>query len=81
LLDGDIVRKNLSSELGFSKEHRDLSSEEQTSEPQSEVCSSDLRSPPALLPVPSGSMRRASRPARAASSPRWRKARRAQTAS
>ena len=24
LLDGDIVRKNLSSELGFSKEHRDL---------------------------------------------------------
>jgi len=24
LLDGDIVRKNLSSELGFSKEHRDI---------------------------------------------------------
>ena len=24
LLDGDLVRKNLSSELGFSKEHRDL---------------------------------------------------------
>jgi sulfate adenylyltransferase len=24
LLDGDIVRRNLSSELGFSKEHRDL---------------------------------------------------------
>src|SRR4029078_12401743 len=24
LLDGDIVRKNLSSELGFSREHRDL---------------------------------------------------------
>ena len=24
LLDGDVVRKNLSSELGFSKEHRDL---------------------------------------------------------
>ncbi|RWX49543.1 Adenylylsulfate kinase, partial [Candidatus Electrothrix communis] len=24
LLDGDIVRKNLSSELTFSKEHRDL---------------------------------------------------------
>jgi sulfate adenylyltransferase len=24
LLDGDMVRKNLSSELGFSKEHRDL---------------------------------------------------------
>jgi len=24
LLDGDIVRKNLSSELGFTKEHRDL---------------------------------------------------------
>jgi sulfate adenylyltransferase len=24
LLDGDIVRKNLSSELGFSKQHRDL---------------------------------------------------------
>ncbi len=24
MLDGDIVRKNLSSELGFSKEHRDL---------------------------------------------------------
>ncbi len=24
LLDGDIVRKNLSSELDFSKEHRDL---------------------------------------------------------
>ena len=24
LLDGDIVRINLSSELGFSKEHRDL---------------------------------------------------------
>jgi sulfate adenylyltransferase len=27
LLDGDIVRKNLSSELGFSKEHRDLNIE------------------------------------------------------
>ena len=24
LLDGDLVRKNLSSELGFSKEHRDI---------------------------------------------------------
>jgi sulfate adenylyltransferase len=24
LLDGDVVRKNLSSELGFSKEHRDI---------------------------------------------------------
>ena len=24
MLDGDVVRKNLSSELGFSKEHRDL---------------------------------------------------------
>lgn len=24
LLDGDIVRHNLSSELGFSKEHRDI---------------------------------------------------------
>ena len=24
LLDGDIVRKHLSSELGFSKEHRDI---------------------------------------------------------
>ena len=24
ILDGDVVRKNLSSELGFSKEHRDL---------------------------------------------------------
>ena len=24
LLDGDLVRKNLSSELGFSREHRDL---------------------------------------------------------
>ena len=24
LLDGDVVRQNLSSELGFSKEHRDL---------------------------------------------------------
>jgi sulfate adenylyltransferase len=24
LLDGDVVRKHLSSELGFSKEHRDI---------------------------------------------------------
>ena len=24
MLDGDLVRKNLSSELGFSKEHRDI---------------------------------------------------------